>query len=57
MTEYEKKRANALKEEMTQATKKCDKDAFMTAYNKSFRYLGARERKNYYIMFISHMMN
>ena len=57
MTEYEKRRADELKEKMIEAIKKCDKNAFRAAYDKSFRYFKASERKRYYAMFISHMAN
>ncbi len=57
MTEYEKRRANELKEKMIEAIKKCDKNAFRAVYDKSFRYLKASERKHYYMMFITHMAN
>lgn len=50
-------RANELKEKMIEAIKKCDANAFRAAYDKSFRYLKASERHNYYMMFISHMAN
>lgn len=55
--EYCEKRSAALKEEMIQATRECNRAKFSEAYNKAQRYMKRGELKNMVIMFISHMEN